>query len=78
MIKGKSFLIVDDQEAVRPLVSRSLSQLGAGNVIQAASATTAMKIIESQHCDFIICDWNMPKMNGVDLLKEVRLLPSFL
>ncbi|MCV2403516.1 response regulator [Marinomonas sp. C2222] len=77
MIKGKSFLIVDDQEAVRQLVSRSLSQLGAGNVIQAASGTTAMKIVESQQCDFIICDWNMPKMNGVDLLKEVRRLPSY-
>lgn len=76
LIQGKTFLVVDDQEPVRQLVARSLRQLGAGKVLPASNGLTALSVLETEPVDFIISDWNMPKMNGVELLKAVRKQPN--
>ncbi|MFT2111871.1 response regulator [Marinomonas sp. 2405UD68-3] len=69
---GKICLVVDDQETMRQLVSRSLRQLGCEQVLVASNGVTALGILDNQHVDMIISDWNMPNMTGVDLLKAVR------
>lgn len=71
-LTNKTFLVVDDQDPIRQLVRRSLQQLGCRQVLLAQNGATALQILENQHVDMIISDWNMPEMTGVELLKAVR------
>ncbi len=71
--KAMRILVVDDFAAMRQLVKKSLQQLGFENVSEAAGAVDAVKKMESgEKFDFIISDWNMPKMTGLELLTYVR------
>lgn len=76
MIAGKKFLVVDDQESIRQVIHRSLQTLGASQVLIASNGAAALEQLKNHSVDIIISDWNMPKMNGVDLLKAVRQLPT--
>lgn len=71
--KAMRILVVDDFAAMRQLVKKSLQQLGFENVSEAAGAVDAVKKMESgEKFDFIISDWNMPNMTGLELLTYVR------
>ena len=66
-------LIVDDSKAMRMIVSRTLRQAGCDeDFLQAANGVEALEVISKTPPDLIFCDWNMPQMNGIDLLKELR------
>ncbi len=65
-------LIVDDFATMRRIVKNILSQLGFKNFIEADDGSTAWEILQKEPVDFIVSDWNMPKMAGIDLLKKVR------
>ncbi len=65
-------LVVDDFATMRRIVKNILKQLGYSNIIEADDGTTAMELLEKEKVDLIISDWNMPKMTGLDLLKNVR------
>ncbi len=65
-------LIVDDFATMRKILRNQLGQLGFKNLDEADDGTTALPKIQSGGFDFIVCDWNMPKMSGLDLLKTVR------
>lgn len=67
-----NILVVDDFSTMRRIVKNILRQLGFNNIIEADDGTTAMAKLKSEPIDFIITDWNMPKMTGMELLKEVR------
>lgn len=67
-------LIVDDSKAMRLIVGRTLKQAGLPDltVVEATNGAEALEKIESSAPDFVLSDWNMPEMNGIDLLREVR------
>ncbi|MBF0497153.1 MAG: response regulator [Deltaproteobacteria bacterium] len=65
-------LVVDDARNVRLTVTLFLRKLGYSNIEDASEGVTAFQLLKSKKFDFIICDWNMPVMNGLELLKKVR------
>ncbi|MGD9124779.1 MAG: chemotaxis response regulator CheY [Desulfarculaceae bacterium] len=65
-------LVVDDFSTMRRIVKNILRQLGFENIVEADDGDTAVAKLESERIDFVISDWNMPKMSGLDLLKWVR------
>lgn len=65
-------LIVDDFATMRRIVKNILSQLGFKNFIEADDGSVAWEILQKEKVDFIVSDWNMPKMPGIELLKKVR------
>ena len=66
------FLVVDDMEGMRRILTNSLNQIGVRTVLTAVNGADAWRIIQSQPVDVVISDWNMPVMNGLDLLKKIR------
>lgn len=75
--KNMRVLVVDDFSTMRRIVRNILKQLGFTNVVEADDGTTAWEILNSQGADFIVSDWNMPKMTGIDLLRKVRASEEF-
>ncbi len=67
-------LIVDDQEDSRELLKEMLSQIGLVDVSESANGEEALRRIdeEDKFFDVVICDWNMPAMTGVELLRQIR------
>ncbi len=65
-------LVVDDFATMRRIVKNILSQLGFKNFIEADDGSVAWEILQKEKVDFIVSDWNMPKMPGIELLKKVR------
>lgn len=70
-------LVVDDFSTMRRIVKNILRQLGFTNVVEADDGTTAWEVLNKDHIDFIISDWNMPQMSGIDLLRKVRASEDF-
>lgn len=70
--KTMMIMSVDDFSTMRRIIKTLLKQLGYDNVVEADDGTTAWEMLKSNKVDFIISDWNMPKMTGLDLLKKVR------
>ena len=72
MDKDLKILIVDDFATMRKVVRNLLKQTGFENVVEAEDGVSAMRALKSQKVDFVISDWNMPNMSGLELLKAVR------
>ncbi len=70
--KNLKILIVDDFATMRKVIRNLLKQNGFENVVEAEDGLVAIKALKSQKVDFIISDWNMPNMSGLELLKAVR------
>lgn len=70
-------LVVDDSRAVRMLLVRTLKQLGY-EVQEAANGREALEVIEAGNSGLklVLADWNMPEINGLDLLKKLRENPA--
>ena len=65
-------LIVDDFSTMRRIIKNILKQIGFANVDEAENGQVALSKIADGNYDFVISDWNMPEMNGIELLKSVR------
>jgi two-component system chemotaxis response regulator CheY len=65
-------LIVDDFSTMRRIVRNLLNELGFQNTMEADDGATAVPMLESRHVDFVVLDWNMPKMSGIELLRWIR------
>ncbi len=65
-------LIVDDFSTMRRIVRNVLRQLGFNNVVEADDGSTAWEVLQREKIDFIVSDWNMPQMTGIELLRKVR------
>lgn len=65
-------LVVDDHESMRWIIKQALNDLGFKNVEMADDGSTALPKLKSGKFDFLVSDWNMPKMQGIDLLRAVR------
>lgn len=72
MDKDLKILIVDDFATMRKVVRNLLKQSGYENVVEAEDGVSAMRALKAQKVDFVISDWNMPNMSGIELLKAVR------
>ena len=70
------FLVVDDFSTMRRMVKVVLHELGYDNVTEAEDGSTALPILKQGGIDFLVTDWNMPGMQGLDLLKAVRSDPK--
>jgi len=65
-------LIVDDFSTMRRIIKNLLRDLGFSNTQEADDGTTALPMLQSGDFEFLVTDWNMPGMAGIDLLKKVR------
>ena len=70
--KDMKILVVDDHESMRMIVKHALNDLGFKNIQMADDGRTALPMLKQSDFDFLVCDWNMPGMAGIDLLKAVR------
>jgi two-component system chemotaxis response regulator CheY len=70
------FLVVDDSLTMRRIVINTLKSIGYDTVVEAVDGKDAMAKIISEGADFLITDWNMPEMNGLELSKWVRNSPN--
>ncbi len=70
--KNMKILIVDDFSTMRRIIKNLLRDLGFTNTAEADDGTSAMPMLENGQFDFVITDWNMPGMTGIELLKAIR------
>ncbi len=72
MNKNIKILIVDDFSTMRRIIKNLLRDLGFTNTSEADDGTTALPMLQSGNFDLLVTDWNMPGMQGIDLLRAVR------
>ena len=70
--KDMKILVVDDHESMRRIVKQILMDLGFTNIEMADDGSTAYPLLQNGDFDFLVTDWNMPQMTGIDLLRKVR------
>jgi two-component system chemotaxis response regulator CheY len=68
-------LIVDDFSTMRRIIKGLLHELGYGNVAEADDGSTALPMLQGGGFEFLITDWNMPNMPGLQLIQAVRADP---
>ncbi len=66
------FLVVDDFSTMRRIVRNLLKELGYADVDEAEDGVQALQKLKGEKFDFVVTDWNMPNMDGLDLLKAIR------
>lgn len=74
--KNMKILIVDDFSTMRRIIKNLLRDLGFNNTVEADDGNTALPILKKGGIDFLVTDWNMPGMTGLELLKAVRADPE--
>jgi len=72
MDKNIKILVVDDFATMRKVIRNILKQIGFENIVEAEDGAIGLRVLKSQQIDFVIADWNMPNMTGLELLKAVR------
>lgn len=72
MSSSMNILVVDDFSTMRRIIKNLLHDLGYQNVSEADDGNTALPMLRTGKFDFLITDWNMPGMPGLELLKQVR------
>mgnify|MGYP001405688145 CR=1 FL=1 len=70
--KSMKVLVVDDFSTMRRIIRNLLREIGFTNTVEADDGTTALPILKAGGIDFLITDWNMPGMPGIELLNAVR------
>ena len=70
--KNMRFLVVDDFNTMRRIVRNLLKELGFNNVEEAEDGADALTKLRASGFDFVISDWNMPNMDGLQLLQTIR------
>lgn len=76
MDKNLKILIVDDFSTMRRIIKNLLRDLGFNNTVEADDGLTALPVLQSGGIDFLVTDWNMPGMSGLELLQKVRSDPA--
>jgi two-component system chemotaxis response regulator CheY len=70
--KNLKFLVVDDFSTMRRIVRNLLKELGYTNVDEAEDGVVALQKLKGNNFQFVVTDWNMPNMTGIELLKAIR------
>lgn len=72
MDKNMKILVVDDFSTMRRIIKNLLKDLGFSNIQEADDGSTALPMLQQGDFDFVVTDWNMPGMQGIDLLRAIR------
>lgn len=72
MDKNIKILVVDDFSTMRRIIKNLLKDLGFTNIQEADDGSTALPMLQQGDFDFVVTDWNMPGMQGIDLLRAIR------
>lgn len=72
------FLVVDDSQTMRRIVNNALKGIGYDDIIEAEDGKDALAKLYVEKVDFVITDWNMPNMSGLEFTKAVRADDQFL
>jgi len=70
--QNMKILTVDDFSTMWRIIKNMLRQLGYNNIVEAEDGAAALSLLQREKVDFVISDWNMPHMSGLDLLKAIR------
>lgn len=65
-------LVADDSGVMRKIIIRSLNACGVTDVVEAGDGKAAWDVFQSEPFDFVLTDWNMPEMSGLELLQQIR------
>ena len=76
MDRNMKILVVDDFSTMRRIIKNLLRDLGFSNTAEADDGTSALPMLQNGNFDLLITDWNMPGMQGIDLLRAVRADPK--
>lgn len=74
-LSNYTLLVVDDFTTMRRIISGLLRDSGVTHIAEAENGVEALRKLEAGNFKFVISDWNMPNMNGLELLKAVRNSP---
>lgn len=69
-------LLVDDSGVMRKIILRALNAMGVTDVTEAADGVEAMALFQEESFSLVLSDWNMPNMNGLELLQAIRATGS--
>lgn len=70
--RNLKILVVDDFSTMRRIVKNLLNELGFSDITEADDGKTALPLLQGGQFDFVITDWNMPGMPGIELLRHIR------
>lgn len=74
--KNMKILVVDDFATMRRIIKNLLRDVGFSNITEADDGSSALPLLLNGDFDFLVTDWNMPGMPGIELLKAVRASPK--
>ena len=77
MLENKRILFVEDSPTMRRIIANSLRQLGVKDFEEAENGLDALERLHESEFDLLMTDWNMPEMNGAELVEQVRKLERF-
>lgn len=71
---ASEFLVIDDSSVMRKIITKSIKQAGYDtvNILEAGDGEDALSVLKKSVVDLILCDWNMPKMDGLTFVKTLR------
>ncbi len=72
------FLVVDDSQTMRRIVNNALNGIGYSDIIEAEDGKDALAKLYTEKIDFVITDWNMPNMSGLEFTKAIRADDQFM
>ena len=73
----KTILFVEDSPTMRRIIANCLRQVGFDEIIEAENGVDALEKLEGKKVDLVVTDWNMPEMNGAELVKTLREMPTY-
>jgi len=76
-MEEKRILFVEDSPTMRRIIENSLKKLGIKELTDAENGVDALEKIQKQDFDMILTDWNMPEMNGKELVEHVRKIDKY-
>jgi two-component system chemotaxis response regulator CheY len=69
-------LVADDFATMRKIVRNILKQIGFDDIVEAEDGQAAMQVLRNEDIGLVVTDWNMPNMNGLELLQKIRTNPK--
>ncbi len=76
-MENKKILFVEDSPTMRRIIANSLKKLGIKDATEAENGVDALEKIQKADFDLILTDWNMPEMNGQELVEHVRKMDKY-
>lgn len=77
MIESKKILFVEDSPTMRRIILNSLKRIGINEITESENGVDALQKIQGSDFDMILTDWNMPEMNGQELVEHLRKIERY-